>query len=169
MKYCAPYFLMLSILLNSCGSGERNDLKVLDKLNRSLQSSAQNIANGSAAIYRSMEDKLRDPRMIEKAKTWYPKAMYIKEQTTQIINYIDSLKDALDHERSDTTLLKENKEAVVQEIFYNKKESERLFEKINRYKNNILNSDPAINNEFKNNFPVYLPFSETNGASELYN
>jgi gliding motility-associated protein GldM len=96
---------------------------------------------------------------------WEPKAQKAKQYSTEMINYIDSLKGALkigaglrmewNKELQDSVenFKMDNLDASTL-LFESKGEGERLRKKLEEYKENMLNIDPSIRKQFEKTFAV---------------
>jgi gliding motility-associated protein GldM len=129
-------------------------------VNQSLVTSNEVIGEGNETLYKSLEAKLNDPQSAEKAKIWEPKANQAKELSAQLYDYIEGLKLKLKQQSGLKT------DANGQEDFREDdlNASSRLFDtdglgkelknKLDAYKEAMLNIDPAIRKQFEKNFPV---------------
>jgi gliding motility-associated protein GldM len=156
------YLVLTAILALNVSNEVINAFKVVDK---SLVTTNSNIAASNKNIYESLEAKLKDPQSVEKAKIWEPKAMRAKELSDKMNTYLDSLKLAL--KKAADLKMKYNeatKDSIEDFRFDNLDASTRMFEtngegpklkaRLDQFKNDMLNIDPAIKTEFQNNFPV---------------
>lgn len=134
-------------------------------VNKSLETSNTNIAASNATLYKSLEEKLSQPESREKAQKWEPLAMKAKGYSAEMMNYIDSLKlklklaadlrmkyneatkDSIEDFRAD------NLDASTR-VFENAGKGKELQEKLDKYKEDMLNIDPSIKAQFEGSFPV---------------
>lgn len=156
------YLVLTAILALNVSNEVINAFKVVDK---SLITSNTNISASNSTLYKSIEDKLTEPGSAEKAKVWEPKAMQAKALSANMIAYIDSLKLAL-KKAADLTMRwdKNLKDSVEDFREDNLDASTRLFEthgqgkilkeRLDQYKQQMLDIDPAIRKQFENTFPV---------------
>lgn len=156
------YLVLTAILALNVSNEVINAFRVVDK---SLITSNENISTSNETLYKSLEAKLADPQSAEKAKVWEPKAMQARKYSADMMTYIDGLK--LDLKKAADLKMRwdsEKKDSVEDYRFDNLDASTRLFEtngkgeefrkKLEEYKQNMLNIDPAIKAQFEKNFPV---------------
>src|SRR5436190_12514357 len=156
------YLVLTAILALNVSNEVINAFKVVDK---SLVTTNSNITASNKNIYESLEAKLKDPQSAEKAKIWEPKAMRAKQLSENMTMYLDSLK--LELKKAADLKMKYNeatKDSIEDFRFDNLDASTRMFEthgegnklkvRLDQYKNDMLNIDPAIKSAFQNNFPV---------------
>ena len=151
------YLVLTAILALNVSNEVITAFKVVDK---SLITSNQIIGEGNETLYKSLEAKLNDPTSAEKAKIWEPKAMQARKLSMDMFNYIEGLK--LELKKAADLKIKEDGTEDYRED--NLDASTRLFEtngvgkdlqqKLNAYKEAMLNIDPEIRKQFSTNFPV---------------
>lgn len=151
------YLVLTAILALNVSAEVINAFKVVDK---SLMTSNDNITASNNTIYKSLEDKLKDPQSAEKAAIWQPKALQAQKLSADLMSYIDNLKLEL-KKAADLRIDKNGKENFRED---NLDASTRLFEtngkgdelkaRLEKYKQDMLAIDPAIKKQFENNFPV---------------
>ncbi|MEO6683393.1 MAG: gliding motility protein GldM [Ginsengibacter sp.] len=159
------YLVLTAILALNVSSEVITAFKVVDK---SLITSNEIISEGNKTIYKSLEDKVKDPQTAEKAKIWNEKAKIAQQLSNEMYNYIEALKMELKNEaelkrnEDGTILLNENGEESFREdnldastrLFETKGKGEELKAKLDSYKEAMLNIDPEIRKLFAANFPV---------------
>jgi len=122
------YLLLVSsvIFFLSCINNSKNDeaFKILDE---SLVNSSQIIRRSNEMIYSSLNTKLSDPSTHYKAEIWYPKAMQIQKLSADITDYIEQLK------------VNTRKEGEL-----NNDESNKLYNQLIKYKNDIMHIDSEM-------------------------
>ena len=156
------YLVLTAILALNVSSEVINAFKVVDK---SLITSNENISASNETLYKSLEAKLADPQSAEKAKIWAPKAEQARKLSADMIAYIDGLK--LDLKKAADLRVKwddDLKDSVEDYREDNLDASTRLFEtngkgeelrkRLEQYKKNMLDIDPAIRAQFEKTFPV---------------
>src|SRR5674476_930821 len=83
------YLVLTAILALNVSNEVINAFKVVD---RSLITSNTNITASNNTLYKSLEDKLKEPQSAEKARIWAPKAMKAKQYSDEMMSYIEGLK-----------------------------------------------------------------------------
>ena len=129
-------FALVQLLLTvfaSCYNSNTN-VEVIEALNESIENSSNWLGQSSKDIMISFEEKLRNDGSKERAQYWYPKAKKIEQLSGGIFNYIENLKNNLDSKVSF---------------------SSELFDKLIKYKNEILVVDPQITHEFQKSLTVF--------------
>ncbi|MDQ6762803.1 MAG: gliding motility protein GldM, partial [Bacteroidota bacterium] len=156
------YLVLTAILALNVSNEVINAFQVV---NQSLITSNENISTSNATLYKSLEDKLKDNTSREKALIWEPKAITAKNLSNSINDYVESLKLDL---KKGADLKKKwdkvKKDSVEDYRMDNLDASTRLFEtngkgkelqaRLEQYKKQMLDIDPAIRKEFEKTFPV---------------
>jgi hypothetical protein len=70
-------------------------MSVFEASEEGFASASVKLSQASDVLYRSLENKLADPAQHYQAAIWQPKAIYIKELSDIMINYIFDLKKDL--------------------------------------------------------------------------
>src|SRR5438045_5822252 len=84
------YLVLTAILALNVSAEVINAFKVVD---RSLITSNQNIGNANEGLYKSLSDKLNDPKLPqEKVKHWNDNAQKAKTFSDNVNTYLESLK-----------------------------------------------------------------------------
>jgi gliding motility-associated protein GldM len=156
-------YLVLTAILALNVSNEV--ISAFQVVNNSLVTSNTNISASNNTLYKSLEAKLKEPQSMEKANIWEPKAMKAKQYSTEMFDYIeglkldlkkaadlrmrwdDKLKDSVEDYRMD------NLDASTR-LFETKKEGEVLKNRLDQYKQQMLDLDPTIKAQFESTFPV---------------
>ena len=170
------YLVLTAILALNVSAEVINAFKVVD---RSLMTSNDNIKASNETLYKSLSDKLNDPKQNqEKVKLWNDKAKTAKTLSADIDTYINTLKQQL-KEAANLTMVEKDGKTVEDYKEDNLDASTRLFEtngkgkelkdKLDIYKQSILNIDPSIKKLFENNFPVTTdpPVSQEGGKRDF--
>jgi gliding motility-associated protein GldM len=154
------YLVLTAILALNVSNEVITAFKVV---NSSLETSNTNISASNNTLYKSLEEKLADPKSHDKAAIWEPKAMEAKTLSAEMSNYLDSLKHAL-KVAADLRMTWDGKDSVEDyrtdnldastRMFETKGEGERLKKRLEDYKAAMLNIDPTIKEQFANSFPV---------------
>jgi gliding motility-associated protein GldM len=154
------YLVLTAILALNVSNEVINAFKVVDK---SLVTSNTNINASNNTLYESLKDKLTKPESKEKAEIWEPKAMTAKTLSADMMTYIDSLKLAL-KKGADLRMKFNGKDSVEDfrednldastRLFETKGEGKILKDRLDQYKDQMLNIDPTIKAQFASTFPV---------------
>jgi len=148
-------YLVLTAILALNVSAEI--IQAFRTVDTSLTTSSTNIGKSNEVLYKSLEEKLKDPQSAFKAAIWKPKADLAKQYSSQLSSYIDDLKQKLkegsnlDKETGDFKL--DNLDASTR-IFETGGEGEVFKKKLDEYRKNMLNIDTVIRKEFEATFPV---------------
>lgn len=156
------YLVLTAILALNVSNEVINAFKVVDK---SLITSNNNITASNSTLYKSLEEKLKEPQSREKAAIWEPLALKAKGYSSEMMVYIDSLKLALkkaadlrmkwdDKIKDSVEDYREDNLDASTRLFETKKEGERLEARLNQYKKDMLAIDPSIKAQFEKTFPV---------------
>ena len=156
------YLVLTAILALNVSSEVISAFKVV---NNSLVVSNENIHASNETLYTSLQQKLNEPQSKEKAMVWEPRAQKAKQYSAEMITYIDSLKHVLkvgaklrmdwnkDLQDSVENYSESNLDASTL-LFESNGEGEILRKRLDQYKENMLNIDPTIRNQFEKTFPV---------------
>lgn len=150
------YLVLTAILALNVSAEVINAFKVVDK---SLMTSTDNIAGANTTLYKSLEAKLTDPQSAEKARIWQPKAAEAQKLSADINAYIETLKTELKKE-ADLKLI-DGKESYREDnldastrLFETKAKGKELEDRLKKYREAMLNIDPAIRKEFEKTLPI---------------
>ncbi|MEO7960199.1 MAG: gliding motility protein GldM [Ginsengibacter sp.] len=166
------YLVLTAILALNVSAEVINAFKVVD---RSLITSNDNITASNGTLYKSLNDKLKDPQSAEKAAIWQPRAAQAQKYSADLMTYIENLKLDLKKEAG----LKINKDGTENFREDNLDASTRLFEtngkgpdleaRLKKYKDDMLSIDPSIRKEFEVNFPVNVtpPVSQEGNVKDF--
>ncbi|UEG51158.1 gliding motility protein GldM [Ferruginibacter lapsinanis] len=154
------YLVLTALLAMNVSSEILNAFKVVDK---SLINSNLNLTNASSTLYKSLEEKLTDPKSAEMAKVWQPKAEQAHKLADEMDAYLNDLKKELKVESGlalvdgKETFKEDNLDAATR-LFgdgeHGKKKGPELKQKLEDFKKAILAIDPEIKEKFEQNFPV---------------
>src|SRR5665213_3226453 len=86
------YLVLTAILALNVSNEVISAFKVV---NNSLITSNTNISASNNTLYKSLEDKLKEPQSAQKAAIWEPRAMKAKKLSDDMNNYIEGLKTDL--------------------------------------------------------------------------
>jgi len=154
------YLVLTAILALNVSNEVITAFKVV---NSSLETSNTNISSSNNTLYKSLEEKLADPKSHDKAAIWEPKAMEAKRLSGEMSSYLDSLKLAL-KKAADLRMKWDGKDSIEDfrtdnldastRMFETNGEGTRLKNRLEEYKAAMLNIDPSIKAQFANTFPV---------------
>lgn len=150
------YLVLTALLALNVSSEILNAFKVVDK---SLQNSSNNLAAANATLYKSLTDKLSDPKTAEKAAIWEPKAEQAKKLSDALNIYIEGLKTDL-KKASDLTVVdgkesfKEDNLDAATRLFDTEGKGKQLEAKLLAYRKAMLDIDTSINIKFAKTLPI---------------
>jgi gliding motility-associated protein GldM len=150
------YLVLTALLALNVSAEILNAFKVVDN---SLRESNQVLTGSNNEIYKSFEQLLADPKTVEKAKIWQPKAEQVKAIAAEAYNFIETQKQELKVESdldSETGEYKEDNIDAASRYFDTKKNGEVLYKKLEEFKNKILAIDPELKKEIIDEFPLSL-------------
>ena len=150
------YLVLTALLALNVSSEILNAFKVVDT---SLQNSSNNLAAANTTLYKSLSDKLNDPKTAEKAQIWQPKADQAKKLSDEMTAYLEGLKKELKTEaglelREGKESFKEDNLEAASRLFGTKGKGKELEAKLKAYKAAMLAIDPTINTKFAKTLPV---------------
>ena len=150
------YLVLTALLALNVSSEILNAFKVVDT---SLQNSSNNLATANTTLYKSLSDKLSDPKTAEKAQIWQPKADQAKKLSDEMTAYLEGLKKELKTEaglelREGKESFKEDNLEAASRLFGTKGKGKELEAKLKAYKAAMLAIDPTINTKFAKTLPV---------------
>lgn len=166
------YLVLTAILALNVSAEVINAFRVVDA---SLINSNTNISSSNEVLYKSLNDKLSDPKQNqETVKYWNGKALDAKKYSADLDNYINGLKQKL-KEAAGLRIVdgKEDFKAdnldASTRLFETNGEGTKLKKMLEDYKNAMLALDPKIGTAFANNFPVStdVPVSQEGGKKDF--
>ena len=161
-------YLVLTALLALNVSSEI--LNAFKTVNSSLEKSNTTIANSTATIMTSLQQKLSDPSTAEKARIWYPRAQQVQQYAADISNYIQGLKNKIlteaggDPNNPDKSYKDDNLD-IPTRMMVDKDGGKVLLQKLTDFKKNVLGINDTINAEFANSLPIDLTMPKTQNKS----
>ena len=156
-------YLVLTALLALNVSSEV--LNAFRTVNNSLNNSSSTIDQKNQTIFKSLDDKLKDPKTAELAGIWVPKANRAKELSDNMYSYIEQIKTRLKEasgynpSKGDTTFSEDDVD-VPTKILDDGKLGDTLYQRLIMYKSGLLDIDSSIANQFKNSLPLDLSMRE---------
>lgn len=158
-------YLVLTAMLALNVSAEI--LNAFKTVNNSLENTNKTVNKSTETIMASLQAKTTDPSTATKAQIWYPKAQQVQSLSKSVFDYIDGLKTKImDAAGADIahgkTEYKEDNLDVATRLMVDKKEGKELYKRLDQYKKDILNVDPAsIGKEFATSLPIDLSMPPT--------
>jgi hypothetical protein len=144
-------FIFVSMLsMASCADKIKTDLIAYEALDEGLMNSNRSIGIGTTLAFTTLENKLADPAMGEKAKVWMSKATVVRELSKEMIRYIEGLRSELRAEAGGESFRKADKKSVVH-MFEKKKKGVELYQHLKTYRDGMLAIDPSIKETFSQN------------------
>lgn len=147
--------LVLPVFILGCSSKSDRENVILKEMIRSLESSNIIIHGNSMDIQMSFERKLADPMTVEKAEIWQPKAKKISELSKAMYGYIDELKNEL------RKTVDASKKSTVKYLLIKEKKGEELYQKLVKYKEELMGVDPSIKHQFEESIVLTDEFDTT--------
>lgn len=154
------YLVLTALLALNVSSEILNAFKVVDK---SLVTSNSNLTNANETLYKSLADKVADPKTHDKALIWDEKAKQSKQYSDDLNKFIDGIKKQLKDEAGLKVVegkeeFKEDDLEAATRLFGNgpggKNLGPELQKRLNDYRDKMLNIDPSIKTSFEKTFPV---------------
>jgi gliding motility-associated protein GldM len=182
------YLVLTALLALNVSSEILNAFKTVDN---SITKSNSIITGKNTVIYKSFEDKLKDPQTAANAAIWKPKADKVKELTNDAFTFIESYKKAvktaadLKIDSKGVETYKEDDMDASTRIFIEEEDGKKgkaLYDKLQSYKKQVLDvlnpaefaDNPAMQAQikkdreaFEKSLPVdmSIPVSQSGGAS----
>ena len=155
------YLVLTAILALNVSAEVINAFRTV---NTSLENSNTNIATSNNTLYKSLADKLSDPKQNqEKVKLWNDNANKAKALSSDMDSYINDLKQQLkveadlkmvDVDGKQVPSFREDNLDASTRLFENKKKGDELKNRLDQYKQAMLNIDPSIKTTFQNTLPI---------------
>ncbi|MBX3242712.1 MAG: gliding motility protein GldM [Chitinophagaceae bacterium] len=147
------YLVLTALLALNVSAEIINAFKTVDN---SLVKSNATLAASTNEIYENFVKSIEDPKTRDRAEIWKPKADKVKQLSDEVISYIEGLKTNLKEEakyNEETGAGIDNLDAATR-LMSTKGEGEKLREKLEDYKKQILAVDPEVAKEFETSLPV---------------
>ena len=161
------YLVLTALLALNVSSEILNAFKTVDA---SLINSNGVIDQKNNTLFKSFQDKIKNPETRELAEIWWAKAEKAKTASESISSYINDLKLTLKKEAgynppADTSFKEDDLEAATR-LFVEKKEGNNLLKRLTQFKQDLLSIDPEMAKEIGNSLPLNLnPPSTVNSAA----
>jgi GldM N-terminal domain len=173
MRHAIPGLAIL-LFFSSCSDNSKSEDQVHKMIDEGMSLFSTRINQHTANQYRSLEYKVEDPRTHFQAIIWEPRAVHIKTLTSEMISYIETLKNDLKKEAGLKTTgdkevyAKDNTEAV-RLVFDKKNKGKELFKKLEQYKEDMLGIEERMKKAFQNNIVLTTKsFGSANQSSENF-
>lgn len=153
------YLVLTAMLALNVSAEILNAFKTVD---RSLANTNRTINTSTETIIASLNEKRSDPTSAVKANYWYPKAQQAQSLTKDMYGYIQSVKDELlkaadfDPARKGDSTYKQDNLDIPTRILVEEKKGKELYERLAKYKEDLLKIDPAIAQNFQNSLQIDL-------------
>ena len=151
------YLVLTALLALNVSAEILNAFKIVDS---SLTNTNSTINQSTTTILASLNEKRSEPATATKANEWYPHAIRAQQLSQQITSDIQVLKDKIlaaagynPKENGDSAYKMEDLD-IATRIMVNEKEGQKLKQKLDEYKKNLLAIHPLIGQEFKNTLQV---------------
>lgn len=157
-------YLVLTALLALNVSAEI--LNAFKTVNRSIDNANGVLNANNNNLYASFANKLTKPESKAKAEIWKPKADRVKALSTVMYDRIDSLKARIKreagfiHGEKDSLSYESNLDAATR-VMDNESEGPKLEKDLAKLKQDLLNIDPEIKQEFASKLPIDLTYPES--------
>ena len=152
------YLVLTALLALNVSAEILNAFKTVDN---SLDKTNSTINVSTANIMESFRTKLADEKTKEKAAIWYPKAQEAQQATTQMYNYIESLRAEIlkaadfDPAKKKDSTFKEDNQDIATKIMIKDGKGKELQEKLTQYRQKMLSLVNAESRaEFERSFQV---------------
>ena len=152
------YLVLTALLAMNVSSEILSAFKVVDL---SLQNSSSNLTAANQTMYKSLIEKLADPKSAKKALTWQPYAEKARKLSDEMNNYIEGLKKSLKEAagleiRNGKEIFKEDNMDAATRLFDTEGKGKELEAKLKAYKLAMLSIDSGgkIKEKFEKTLPV---------------
>jgi hypothetical protein len=138
--------MIVLAVLSSCAGNSKNDLALSKELEEGFQNSDRVISMSSAALLKSLDNKVYDPITKERASIWLPKAQQASNLTRDIYKYISELHQV---------------KSLSPEI------TAELYNRLRKYKEEIFSIDSSIRMAFSESlFIINKNFDTTSNRAD---
>lgn len=159
------YLVLTALLALNVSSEILNSYKTI---NQSLLNSNATVDKKNQTIFTSLQEKLNDPKSRELAQVWEPKAQQARELSSDMVAYIESLKNRIIGESNldkETGEYEEGNTDVPTRLLVEEKYGKELFNKLKEYKTSLLAIHPDIQSTFENSLPIDLSMPKVDDKS----
>lgn len=163
--FMPAFSTLLLLFFCSCVDRIKTDLIAYKGLDEGLLNSNISISYQTETIMASIEDRMTDPRTSEKAAMWYGTAKKVFELSNQACLYIENLKKELKKEaggeEKNIESIREDDKIAVRLLFITKGKASALYDRLVKYKKDLLTVDSAIESNFVNLLPTTTGYFES--------
>ncbi len=149
------YLVLTALLALNVSAEILNAFKVVDN---SLKESNNLLSISTSGIYSNLEEMLKDPKSVQKAEIWKPKADQVKTLADETSVLIDKLKEELKKEadlQADGSYKEDNIDAATR-LFDTKGQGSVLYQKLADFKTKLLAIDPEMAANIGSKIPLNL-------------
>lgn len=149
------YLVLTALLALNVSAEILNAFKVVDN---SLKESNNVLSNSTNGIYSNFEEMLKDPKTIQKATYWQPKAQQVKALSDEVSLLIDKYKQELKVEaelEADGSFREDNIDAATR-LFDTKGAGKILYTKLESFKIKLLAIDTFMASQIGTKIPLDL-------------
>ena len=146
------YLVLTALLALNVSAEILNAFKTVDN---SLNKTNTAINTSTTNVMESFKIKLSDPKTHDKAATWMPKAEAAQKLTTDLYNYIESLRDQIRKEaviNKDGSIQKEDNQDIATRLMIKEGKGKELQGKLAKYKADMISliaNDASLSAEDK--------------------
>jgi gliding motility-associated protein GldM len=145
--------IVSSILFYSCSDTNEN-IAAFKALDKSLAESSKILDDQNDRFYHSLQQRLQDPRTVEKAKTLQPKQALVRTYSESLINYLDTLKFEVKREAglniaNGEEIFEEEGRAAGEKVFEKMGKAKELDKRLELFKTGLLSIDSSMKQEFE--------------------
>jgi gliding motility-associated protein GldM len=164
------YLVLTALLALNVSAEILNAFKTVDN---SLIAASNTLNDKNKNIFNSFDGALNDASTHERAAIWAPHAKEAQTLATSMVAYIDNLSQrVLNAAQYDPKTKKYNEsdlEAPTRVMTDPGKAGDSLRDELKKYKEALLNIDPAIRREFENSLPIDLSIPTTTNTANKNN
>jgi hypothetical protein len=158
-------FVFFVMTLTCSCKNNSNNFQVYKTLDEGLIKSNRFLNTQTSFVHFVLENKIYEPTTSVKAGIWFPKTEKLRQHSSDLFQHIDSLRiyllKSIGYEKDNNQLYKTSNTVIVNKVFIKEKEAENLYERLEKFKQNILDIDPLIKTEFENSIQVLSPNSDS--------
>lgn len=164
MRY-SIFFSAIIFISFSCSDHRESSMHVFRATEDGLQQSIETISRSNRVFYRSMEDRMADFRARDQKDyilKWQPRALQVKHLSDSMASYIQGIRaellaEAGQNESGDKVNLHDDDMEVTDHVFSSHGRGKELFEKLSKYRQDLLGIDPQLKERFEQSLRVYAP------------
>lgn len=163
-------YLVLTALLALNVSAEI--LNAFKTVNNSLTAASSTLDKKNGSIFDAFKSALSDNSTKDRAAIWQPKAQKAQALADDMVAYINNLKERVKQSAdldAEGKFKEDDLEAPTRVMTDPGKAGDSLHNKLEEFKNELLNLDPAVRKEFENSLPIDLTIPTTNNRANQNN